>query len=77
MTEIGVIKVKSDELEHAMNKNIDLLIRENKIDSKMASSLINDVGFTASISKKLLKSASILWVKEQEVIDLGDEYEYE
>ena len=51
----------------ALTKNIDTLIRENIIDSQMASSLINDVGFTHSICKKLLKTASVLWVKDQEI----------
>lgn len=76
MTQIGVLKEKNSDNELKMSKNIDLLIRDNKIDSKMASSLINDMGFTYSISKKLLKTASVLWVKDQEIIELGDEYEY-
>ena len=40
----------------------------------MATSLINDVGFTFSICRKLLKSAAVLWVKEEEIKQLGDEY---
>ncbi|MCW8929698.1 MAG: Na/Pi symporter [Gammaproteobacteria bacterium] len=76
MTKIGVLKEKGSDNEVGISKNIDMLIRDNKIDSKMASSLINDVGFTYSISKKLLKTASVLWVKDQEIIELGDEYEY-
>ncbi len=76
MTHIGVLKEKGNDNEISMSKNIDMLIRDNKIDSKMASSLINDMGFTYSISKKLLKTASVLWVKDQEIIELGDEYEY-
>jgi len=76
MTQIQVLKEKANDNEIAMSKNIDSLIRENKIDSKMASSLINDAGFTFSISKKLLKTASVLWVNDLEITELGDEYEY-
>jgi len=75
LTQIEVQKEKLNDNEILSNTNIDTLIRENKIDSKMASSLMNDVGFTHSICKKLLKSAVILWVKEKEIKALGDEYE--
>jgi len=71
-----VQKEKLKENEKALNENIDTMIRDNQINSKMASSLINDVGFTFSICKKLLSSATILWVKQDEIKELGDEYEY-
>jgi len=76
MTRIGVQKEKLKENEKTLNENIDTMIRDDQIDSKMASSLINDVGFTFSICKKLLSSATILWVKQDEIKELGDEYEY-
>jgi phosphate:Na+ symporter len=76
MTRIEVQKEKIKENEMVLNKNIDTMIRENKIDSKMASSLMNDVGFTFSICKKLLASAITLWVQQEEIKELGDEYEY-
>ena len=75
LTKIEVQKEKARENEKLLNQNIDSLIRENKISSTMASSLINDVGFTFSICSKLLRSAVILWVKEEEIKQLGDEYE--
>jgi len=77
MTQIEVQKQSSKENEIRMNQAVDSLIRENKIDSNSASSLINDIGFTHSISKKLLKSAVTLWVKEAEIKELGDEYGYQ
>jgi phosphate:Na+ symporter len=76
LTQIEVLKEKARDNEMFLTQNVDTLIREHKIDSKMASSLINDVGFTHSISKKLLQSASVLWVKDKELEALGDEYEY-
>jgi len=77
MTQIEVRKAESDENELLMNKEIDTLIREHKIDSKMASSLINDIGFAHSICRKLLNSSAVLWVRDDEVTVLGDEYELE
>ncbi len=61
----------------ALNYEVDALIREKKIDANTASSLINDIGFTHSISKKLLKSAMTLWVKDEAIQELGDEYGHE
>ncbi|MDX2504446.1 MAG: Na/Pi cotransporter family protein [Gammaproteobacteria bacterium] len=76
LTQIEVLKAKAKDNEKFLNQNIDTLIREDKIDSKMASSLINDVGFTHSICKKILNSAATLWVKDKEIKQLGDEYVY-
>ena len=74
-TKIEVLKETSRESEMSLNNEVDLLIRDKKIDSIMGSSLINDVGFTFSISKKFLKSATTLWVKDKQVKQLGDNYE--
>lgn len=76
LTQIELQKVKTNDNEVRLNHEIDALIRENKINPIMASSLINDVGFTHSICRKLLKSATTLWVREEEIKQLGDEYEY-
>ena len=77
LTQIEVQRNQSNESEFSMNQEVDALIRENKIDSSAASSLINDIGFVHSISKKLLSSAITLWVKDKEIKELGDIYEYE
>ena len=77
LTQIEVQKQSSKDNEIRMNQAVDSLIREDKIDSNSASSLINDIGFTHSISKKLLKSAVTLWVEEAEIKELGDEYGYQ
>ena len=57
LTQIEVQRNNAIESEITLNHEVDALIRENKIDPGTASSLINDIGFTHSISKKLLKSA--------------------
>jgi len=75
LTQIEVLKEKSIDNERIINKDIDRMIRDNIIEPKMASSLINDVGFTHSICKKLLNSAVILWIKDYQIQELGDEYE--
>lgn len=77
LTQIEVQKQALKENEVKLNRNIDNLIRSNLISTNAASSLINDIGFTHSICKKLLKSAVILWVKDEEIKELGDEYGYE
>jgi phosphate:Na+ symporter len=77
MTVLEVQKTESANNEVRMNSMIDTLIREHKIDPKMASSLINDIGFTHSICRKLLNAAAVLWVNDEEVQELGDEYELE
>ena len=77
LTRIEVEKVNAKEREIAQNHEVDALIRARKIDSNSASSLINDISFAQSISKKLLTCAATLWVRDEEIKDLGDEYGYE
>jgi len=56
---------------------IDELIRHNKIDSHMATSLINDTAFAGVIMMKLLEMASILWIRDVELRALELEEEEE
>jgi len=76
LTRIEVEKINAKEREIAQNYEVDALIREHKIDSRSASSLINDISFAQSISKKLLTCAETLWVRDEEIKELGDEYGY-
>jgi phosphate:Na+ symporter len=77
LTCIEVQRASLNEAEVSLNHEVDVLIRERKIESYSASSLINDIGFTHSIGKKLLKCAVTLWVRDQDIKGLGDEYEYQ
>jgi phosphate:Na+ symporter len=77
LTRIEVQRASLNEAEVALNHEVDVLIRERKIESHSASSLINDIGFTHSIGKKLLKCAVTLWIRDQDIKGLGDEYEYQ
>ncbi len=77
LTQIEMQKDLLQESEFVLNREVDGLIRENKIDADTASSLINDIGFAQSISKKLLDSAITLWVRDKEIKELGENYEYQ
>jgi phosphate:Na+ symporter len=77
LTRIEVEKANAKDREITQNHEVGALIRAHKIDTHSASSLINDIGFAQSISKKLLTCAATLWVRDEEIKDLGDEYGYE
>jgi phosphate:Na+ symporter len=74
LTLLEVEREKVLENEITLSQEIDGLIRANSIDSTMASSLMNDVGFTQSICKKFLNAAVTLWVHDREVKQLVDSY---
>jgi len=54
-----------DKLDMLANGRIDSLIRNSKIDTKMATSLINDSLIAYEISKKLINIATLLWTKDK------------
>jgi len=55
------------------NGRIDNLIRNNFIETKMATSLINDSAFAYEVSKNLIHVATILWIEDREIQELGEE----
>lgn len=71
ITSIELLKESIKSLENIKNSRIDKLIRENKIDSKMATSLINDSAFAYEVSQKLIHAATILWIKDIDIRELG------
>ena len=76
LTIIELLKEDIKELDVIGNGRIDNLIRDNKIDSKMATSLINDSSFAYDISKRLIEVAVTLWIKDTEIKKLtGDHNE--
>lgn len=72
LSNMKILRQDIDKLDFIENGKIDSLIRENKINKKMATSLINDSAFAYDISKKLIYVASILWIKDSEIQDLRD-----
>jgi phosphate:Na+ symporter len=68
---IELLKESTKALDNIKNNRIDALIREDKIDSKMATSLINDSAFAYDVTQKLLQVATILWIKDINIRTLG------
>jgi phosphate:Na+ symporter len=65
------LKTRMHQLDFIKNGHIDKLIRENKIDAKMASSLINDSSFAYSISQNMIDIADMIWIKDEDIKILG------
>lgn len=63
---INLLTNRLDRLDIIENGRIDKLIRKQKINTNMATSLINDSAFAHHICKKLINIATILWIKNQE-----------
>ena len=73
LSSIELLKQEIDKLDLIESGKIDSLIRQNQIKTKMATSLINDSSFAYEISKNLIHTASILWIKDSEIQNLrGD-----
>jgi phosphate:Na+ symporter len=64
LSNMELLRKELDKLNFIENGNIDNLIRTNQIRKKMATSLINDSSFAYDISKNLINTASILWIKD-------------
>jgi len=73
LTKIKLLEENLTKLDMIENGKIDQLIRNNKIEPRMATSLINDSAFAYSISKKLLNVATILWIEDKQIQELGEE----
>ena len=58
-------------MDSAVNARIDALVREAKIDTEMATSLMNDSALAYAIVSNLLEMATILWIRDAEVRDIG------
>jgi phosphate:Na+ symporter len=65
IAKLEVLKDNIKELDIIKNGKIDKLIREQKINSNMATSLINDSSFAYDISKRLIEIASIIWIQDE------------
>lgn len=73
LSSIELLKESTKALDSIKNSRIDALIRENRVDSKMATSLINDSAFACDVTQKLLRAATILWIKDRDIRTLGEE----
>jgi len=73
LAKIKILEKNLDNLDLIENGRIDQLIRNNLIETKMATSLINDSLFAYEISKKLIHVATILWIQDRDIQELGEE----
>jgi phosphate:Na+ symporter len=73
LAKIKVLQESYQKVDIIQNGHIDNLIRSNKIETKMATSLINDSAYVYDISKKLVNVATTLWIEDKQIQDLGDE----
>jgi phosphate:Na+ symporter len=73
LSKIEVLKENIEELNIISNGRIDNLIRENKIEVGIATSLINDSSFAYDISKRLIEVATILWIEDTDIQNLGSD----
>ncbi|MEA3384473.1 MAG: Na/Pi cotransporter family protein [Campylobacterota bacterium] len=70
LTKIEFLKQEIADLDVVETGKIDKLIREDKIDSKMATSLINDSSNAYDISRRLIEIATTLWIKDYKIQQL-------
>ncbi|RXJ85861.1 Na/Pi cotransporter family protein [Arcobacter cloacae] len=54
---------------------IDVLIREKRIDKKMATTLLNDSAHANIVINKLINVAKVLWIEDLSIKQLGEDYE--
>jgi phosphate:Na+ symporter len=54
---------------------IDVLIREKRIDKRMATTLLNDSAHANIVINKLINVAKVLWIEDLTIKQLGEDYE--
>ena len=62
-------------LDVIATRRIDILIREKRIDKKMATSLLNDSYHANLIISKLINVSKVLWIQDLSIKELGEDYE--
>lgn len=72
VSKLELLKEEIKRLDIINNGRIDNLIRENKIDTNMATSLINDSSYAYDITKRLIRVANILWISDEMIQNMGE-----
>jgi phosphate:Na+ symporter len=70
---LEILKEKAKKSDAMIDGTLDKLIREQKISSVMATSLANDSDNVASISKRLIETAELLYIDSDTLISLTEE----
>lgn len=73
--QIQLDKDRLQRLDVIKNGRIDTLIKEQKISSKMATSVINDTSNALTICSNLLSIANIMFIRDNQLRELGEEDE--
>lgn len=78
-TQIESIRVEMEKMDILTNDHIDEMVRKDKIDTEMATSLINDSSYAYAIAENLLEMATILWIEDPQIrgIELEEETEHD
>ncbi|MEA3372929.1 MAG: Na/Pi cotransporter family protein [Campylobacterota bacterium] len=71
VTQVEVIKQDVQEMDEDANRRIDELVRNDKITTHMATSLMNDSAIAYDIVENLLEMATILWIKDADIRRIG------
>ena len=72
LARVKILQDNLNSLDMIGSGRIDHLIRTNAIETKMATSLINDSSYAYNISKKLIDVARILWIEDIQIQELGE-----
>jgi phosphate:Na+ symporter len=62
-------------LDAIATRRIDILIREKRIDKKMATSLLNDSYHANLIISRLINVSKVLWIQDLSIKEVGENYE--
>ncbi len=73
LARLKVLEEDMQRLDMVGTGRIDNLIRSNSIETKTATSLINDSSYAYTISKNLIHAATILWIQSKQIQELGEE----
>lgn len=72
LAKIKLLEKNLDRLDMIGSGRVDRLIRQDKIATKLATSLINDSTLAYEISKILIQVATVLWIEDIEIQELGE-----
>jgi len=72
VTQLEVLKDELKEIDIIQNGRLDKLIRQNEIDSHMATSLINDSLYIHNVGHRVIEFAYALWIHDEVLKEYED-----
>lgn len=75
LSKLELLKESLKKIDVVSTGRIDLLIREAKIDKKMATTLLNDSNNANLIVDRLIHISKVLWIEDLNIKELGKSYE--